>query len=67
MTAIDDALEDLRSHDLHGQIPYQRVAEKHSVVASTLRRRFLAKTKSQEVKHLRQQLLTPEQEAVLIQ
>jgi hypothetical protein len=67
MTAIDEALEDLRSHNLHGQIPYQRVAEKHGVVASTLRRRFLAKTESREVKHLRQQLLTPEQEAVLIQ
>jgi hypothetical protein len=67
MTAIDEALEDLRSHNLYEQIPYQRVAEKHGVVASTLRRRFLAKTESQEVKHLRQQLLTPEQEAVLIQ
>jgi transposase-like protein len=64
---MDEAIEELNSYEYTGKIPYQAVAQKHGVVDTTLRRRYLAKNEPREVKHLQQQLLTPEQEVELIQ
>jgi hypothetical protein len=66
MAAIIKAIEELNSRNSKERISYKKVAQNYGVVASTLRRRFLAQTEPREVKHLRQLLLTPEQEAELI-
>jgi hypothetical protein len=65
MAAMDKAIEELNSHDYSGKIPYQFVAQKYGLVDTTLRRRYRAEIEPREVKYLRQQLLTPEQEVEL--
>jgi transposase-like protein len=67
MAAIDEAIEELNLHEYTGKIPYQAVARKYGVVDTTLRRRHRAETQPWEIKYMHQQLLTPEQEAELIQ
>jgi hypothetical protein len=67
MAAIVKAIEELDSRHHRGKISYQKVAQKYGVQDTTLRRRYLGQNEAREVKHLRQQLLTPEQEAELIE
>ena len=66
MAAIDEALADIESRNHPKRVPYTQIAQKYGVVASTLRRRHLAETRPRKLKHLHQQLLTPEQEQELI-
>ena len=63
---MDEAIEELNSHEYTGKIPYQAVAQKHGVVDTTLRRRHRAETQPREISYMRKQLLTPEQEVALI-
>ena len=63
---MDSAIAELNSREFRGRIPYKEIAKKHGVVDTTLRRRHRAETETVEVQHLRQQLLTPEQEVELI-
>lgn len=57
-------IEELNSGNHRDEIPYQAVALKYGVADTALRRRYLGINEPREVKHLWQQLLTPEQEAV---
>jgi hypothetical protein len=52
MDPIKKAIEELKSQTLKGRIPYTKTAKKYSVVPTTLRQRYLAKTKPCELKNL---------------
>jgi hypothetical protein len=63
---IEQAIEELNSHDYPGKTSYQAMAGEYGVVDTTLRRRRRAETQPREVKYRQQQLLTPEQENELV-
>jgi hypothetical protein len=67
MTAIDEAIEDLNSQGPNSQKTYKAVAEKHGVVDTTLRRRYLSQTTTRATQHARQRVLTPQQDNELLQ
>ena len=48
------------------EIPWTKIAKKHGVVRSTLTRRYRHETESRASKHIKQQALTPHEEADLV-
>jgi transposase-like protein len=67
MTAIDEAIDDLKSQGSDSQNAYKAVAEKYGVVDTTLRRRYLSQTTTRATQHARQRVLTPQQDNELLQ
>ena len=66
MAAIDDALAEADTYTSGDKIPWQKIANKHGVVRSTLTRRHRAETRSREDQAIVQQKLNPQQEEELV-
>ena len=66
MAAIDDALAEADTYATGEKIPWQKIANKHGVVRSTLTRRHRAETRSREDQAIAQQNLNPQQEEELV-
>ena len=63
---LEEALRECDTFVSKDDIPWSKIAEKHSVVRSTLTRTYRRETRSQEEKAVAQQKLTPQQEAELV-
>ncbi|KAF1364307.1 hypothetical protein EJ07DRAFT_98647 [Lizonia empirigonia] len=61
MSRIDEAVADLESQRLKGEVSYAKVADSHGVERSMLARRCQGLATSREQKAINQQQLTPEQ------
>ena len=66
MTGIEEALAECDSIPSGDKTPWQRIADKHGVVRSTLTRRHRRETRSREEVSTSQRNLQPEQEAELV-
>jgi alkylated DNA nucleotide flippase Atl1 len=66
MTGIEEALAECDSIPSGDKTPWQRIADKHGVVRSTLTRRHRRETRSREEVSTSQQNLQPQQEAELV-
>jgi hypothetical protein len=64
---VDFAIEELKLVYSGGRVPYRRVAAEYGVTETTLRRRYLAISQPKQLKDIKQQRLTPEQELELVQ
>ena len=66
MTGINEALAECDSIPSGDKIPWQKIADKHGVVRSTLTRRHRRETRSRDEVSTSQQNLQPQQEAELV-
>ena len=64
---LEEAVTERRVADTDKSIPYTYLAETHGVVRSTLTRREQGLSVSREEKAIAQRLLTPTQEAELVE
>jgi hypothetical protein len=65
--SLEVAITERRAADTDKPIPYTHLAEKHGIVRSTLTRREQGLSVSREEKAIAQRLLTPTQEAELVE
>ena len=63
---LEEALKECDTFVSEDNIPWSKIAEKHSVVRSTLTRKWRGETRSRDEQAVAQQKLTPQQEAELV-
>jgi hypothetical protein len=66
MTGINEARAEIENIPSGDEIPWQKIADKHGVVRSTLTRNVIGETRPQEDWTIAQRKLSPEQEEELV-
>lgn len=66
VTGIEDAIDECGNYSLSGEIPWQKIADKHGVVRSTLTRRHMNMTRSRADRALEQRAISIKQELELV-